>query len=87
MKKIMLEQQTCKQNKDKTQDLFNSYNKLIQFINEIEKDIELNIKGDVSELVKDIEVKLDQSNELIQAIEKQLGREMTSQEILEGFND
>ena len=64
------------------------YNELIKKINQAEKFINNNKDHDnILEFMGKFIKALDQSNELIQAIEKQLGREMTSQEILEGFND
>jgi len=62
------------------------YNKLIENIKKAERFMEKNQDHDniLDFLDKFIEA-LDKSNELIASIEKELGRDMTSKEILEGF--
>ena len=62
------------------------YNEIIKKINQAEKYINNNQDHDLilDFLAKFIKA-LDDSNVLIEEIEKELGREMTRKEILEGF--
>jgi len=62
------------------------YNELIENINKAERFMEKNQDHDnILDFLGKFIKALDKSNELIASIEKELGRDMTKQEILEGF--
>jgi hypothetical protein len=62
------------------------YNKIIKQINDAEKWlIQNNKRKDIQVFLDKFQGKLAEANEIIKYIEAILGREMTSQEILNGF--
>ena len=61
------------------------YNKIITEINAAEQWLIKNKnRADIDKFMDKFQVKLKEANEVLQQLEKQLGRDMTSQEILEG---
>ena len=62
------------------------YNKIITEINAAEQWLIKNKhRADIDKFMDKFQVKLKEANEVLQQLEKQLGRDMTSQEILEGL--
>ena len=62
------------------------YNELVNKIKQAEKWIEANEKrNDIDVYVEKYAKSLDKANELLKKIEAELGREMTREEVLNGF--
>ena len=62
------------------------YNELLKKINKAEKWLNSNNKHkDIEIYLNKFQIALNKASELIKSIEKELGREMTKEEVLNGF--
>ena len=67
-------------------DIIEQYNEMIKKLAKAEKWLDANsTRPDIMEYSEKYRISLDKANDLLKKVEKKLGRELTSKEILEGI--